>query len=643
MEMRQSDILFRNLWDKFKSTILDFGSRQFIDITLNLFTLKVLNDNRDHPYTLPPSARWEQIQIGQSIIENLEQAFTDLEKENEELHGVFTFHNITMREEKLFHQLIRHLDKMNVTRKTMEDPDPMTGTLAQVTERLIEKCAEMEGKRGSSFYSPKELSTLLAKLLNPQQGTVYDGTAGMGGFLIEAAKEAQPEKVMLYGQEIDSNTRGLSKQNLILHGLYDTYIDVGDTIREPSWEENYQLKKFDYILMNPPFPYRDWGRELAGTDHYGRFKYGIPSLVNSDFAFLLHALASLKDEGKAALVISLGALFRSGPDQEVRKALLHEDVIEAVISLPPNLFPSTAIPVVIVILNRRKNHPGKVQVIYAQEGYQRDRGRNRLRPQDIERITKTYHQKKELQEYSRLVPVEEIKEKDYILSVERYIEISTPLETNLGTVRVSKGAYEESPLTLKKLGQLSELPPFRGINPPRGGGEEEPNYELINLVDVQDGEIILDQLESAYVPPRRALRFEVQPGDVLVSGRGTALKVAVIPETSKKLLPTNNFLVLRPKEELDPYFLKTFLESPLGVHYMTVLQHGTLAPVLNPKDLASIPVPVFPLSAQRQISQEIRRVEAERQEAIRVAEENYKQQLEAYYEQMGILSFIKRS
>ncbi|PTX59578.1 type I restriction enzyme M protein [Melghirimyces profundicolus] len=635
--VKQSDQMLQKVWSGLDVLRGAVDSSQYIDILLSLFTLKVLNDNEDHPYILPSTAQWREIQVGPSIRKNLHQAFHDLEKENHDLQDAFTFDHTFIHDEEVLRKFIRHLDKMNFSRNQLEDPDPLNGTLAQTVEGLLDRLAADQGRSGGEFFTPIHIGTLLAALLSPKEGSVYDGAAGSGGFLIEAAKQAQPQPVKLYGQEVNRRTYGICKQNFILHGLYDAKVKKGDTIREPQWADGFQLKRFDYVLMNPPFSLRNWGQREAGQDPYGRFQYGIPSGIGSDLAFVQHALSSLKDQGKAAIVIPMGVLFRGGADQQIRQALLEEDVIDAVISLPPNLFYNTGIPVAILILNKNKSHKGKVQFIYAQQDFQQGRRQNQL----LEKIVQTYRDKQEVQRYSRLVSLEEIKEKDWVLTVARYIEASS-VETSIGNVMVSTKAYENSDLPLKVLGELSEPKPFRGMNPPKEN-EEEPNSHLINLVDVQDGKILFNQLKPTYVEPRRALRFEAKPGDVLVSSRGTALKVAVIPETQKKLLPSNNFIVVRPKEGLHSHFLKVFLESPVGVQYIETLQGGSVAPIINPKHLASIKIPLLPYHKQERIARHLLRADNEKREAIQAAEKKYQQQLQELYDEMGILKFIERS
>ncbi|OYD06725.1 N-6 DNA methylase [Paludifilum halophilum] len=638
--MKQSDLLFQKLWGAVNIVRGEVNSSEYLDLILHVLTIKVLNDNSDHPYAIPETAKWNNILIGQSIDNNLNRAVFSLQEENEDLSGVmaYDFKNVT-RDESL-HSLLRHMDRLNLTRSKLENPDPLRGTLAQAIDQFIERIADHEGKKGAEYHSPKEIGMLLAEILRPQQGTVYDGATGMGRFLIETAKQA-PNYLQLYGQEINQRTWRLNQLNFILHSLYDTHIAMADTIREPQWVQDHHLKTFDYVLMNPPFGLKNWGQEVAETDPFGRFKYGVPSAVSGDIAFVLHALASLNTEGKAALVVPHGILFRSGSDQQIRKAMLEDGLVEAIISLPSNLFSSTGIPVAILVLNRNSRHPGQVQFINAKEGYQRERGRNRLREQDIKKIVEAYHEKKEVERYSQLIPLKEIQENDWILSVERYVE-ALSIETKIGEVFVNTKRYEASGLNLKELNQLCEPKPFRGMNPPKKGEEDEPNYHLINLVDVQDGNILFDQLKSVTVNSRRALRFEVRPGDVIIASRGTVLKVAVVPVTEMNLLATNNFIVARPKEELDPFYLKAFLESPLGIHYFTTRQHGTIAPVINSKDVGAIPIPLFELEEQQKIAQQIMKAEQDRKQTIEEANRRHQQQLQSLYRDMRIMEFVQQ-
>lgn len=314
------------------------GEGEVGEIVLKLYTLKVLSDNDDHPYKIPPSAKWNNLSSsGHGLGYRLSQTITEIELLNPELRDLFLesktgFEKI---QDRVLFQLIQQFDRVNLNRKLMSEPDPLTGELAQITEKLFETQARSEGKAAGEFSTPKELSFLLARLLNPKHGTVYDGVAGLGSFLIEAAKAANKENVSLYGQEINFSTWVKCRLNLILHGLYEAKVVHGDTIRQPGWlDENRSIKKFDYILMNPPMSLRNWGREEAEMDLYGRFRYGIPSANIGDMAFVQHAVASMSEKGKAALIVPPGVLIRGGAEQRIRSALLNEDLIDAVIGLP---------------------------------------------------------------------------------------------------------------------------------------------------------------------------------------------------------------------------------------------------------------------------------------------------------------------
>lgn len=277
-------------------------------------------------------------------------------------------------DDKTVERLVSLINKIQITPKLFQD--------------TLYFLASQEGKAGGESITPNSITTLLPPLLNIKSGSVYDGTAGIGLLLTEAAKYANKhgQSVQLFGQEINPSTYALGKMNLIIQGFDFKYV-LGDTLLEPAFVEG-QLKKFDYVLMNFPFMLKNWGSENAEYDLYNRYKYGIPSNSNADMAFIQHALASLKEDGKAALVVTHGTLFRGGADKKIRQALIDEDLIEAVIGLPQNLFATTNIPVVILILNKNKSseRKGKIQFINAQDHVEKSRGQNILRLEDQEKL-----------------------------------------------------------------------------------------------------------------------------------------------------------------------------------------------------------------------------------------------------------------
>ncbi|MFR9752087.1 type I restriction-modification system subunit M [Nocardia sp. 004] len=303
--------------------------------------------------------------------------------------------------------------------------------LGDAYEYLMRHFATESGKSKGQFYTPAEVSRVVAKVVGigsktRQDQTVYDPACGSGSLLLKAAAEA-PRGMSIYGQEKDNATWALSKMNMILHGNEIAEIDKGDTITSPQRVRSGQLETFDFVVMNPPFSLKSWNNGLEND--YGRFTYGTPPEKNGDYAFLLHALTSLKSKGKAAIILPHGVLFRGNTEAGIRKKLLQHGFIKGVIGLPPNLFYGTSIPACIVILDK-ENAVGRTGVfmIDASKGFMKDGNKNRLRSQDIHKIVDTFNNQREIERYSRMVPKSEIADpkNDYNLNIPRYIDTSEP-------------------------------------------------------------------------------------------------------------------------------------------------------------------------------------------------------------------------
>lgn len=303
--------------------------------------------------------------------------------------------------------------------------------LGDAYEYLMRHFATESGKSKGQFYTPAEVSRVLAKVVGingqtSQDQTIYDPACGSGSLLLKAADEA-PRGMTIYGQEKDNATWALSKMNMILHGNEIAEIAKGDTITSPQFISGSQLKTFDYIVMNPPFSVKSWSNGLELD--YGRFEYGRPPEKNGDYAFLLHALKSLKSTGKAAIILPHGVLFRGNAESTIRRRLLKQGFIKGVIGLPANLFYGTGIPACIVILDK-ENAVARTGVfmIDASKGFMKDGNKNRLRSQDIHKIVDTFNKQIEIDRYSRMVPMSEIADSrnDYNLNIPRYIDSSDP-------------------------------------------------------------------------------------------------------------------------------------------------------------------------------------------------------------------------
>jgi type I restriction enzyme M protein len=303
--------------------------------------------------------------------------------------------------------------------------------LGDAYEYLMRHFATESGKSKGQFYTPAEVSRILAKVVGigpntRQDQTVYDPACGSGSLLLKAAAEA-PRGMTIYGQEKDNATWALSKMNMILHGNEIAEIEKGDTITNPQFTKADRLRTFDYIVMNPPFSVKSWNNGLEND--YNRFEYGRPPEKNGDYAFLLHALTSLKSTGKAAIILPHGVLFRGGAEATIRTRLLKHGYIKGIIGLPANLFYGTGIPACIVILDKENAQARTgVFMIDASKGFKKDGNKNRLRSQDIHKIVDTFNKHIEIDRYSRMVPMSEIahRKNAYNLNIPRYIDSSEP-------------------------------------------------------------------------------------------------------------------------------------------------------------------------------------------------------------------------
>lgn len=303
--------------------------------------------------------------------------------------------------------------------------------LGDAYEYLMRHFATESGKSKGQFYTPAEVSRILAKLLGINaetqfSETAYDPTCGSGSLLLKVGDEA-PKGLTLYGQEKDNATWALSKMNMILHGNEIADIRKGDTITSPQFTKGDQLEPFDFVVANPPFSVKSWSNGLE--NEFGRFEYGMPPEKNGDYAFLLHILKSTKSTGTAAVVLPHGVLFRGNAEAVIRKRLLKQGFIKGIIGLPANLFYGTGIPACIIVLDK-KNAAARTGVfmIDASKGFIKDGNKNRLRSQDIHKIVDVFTKQTELERYSRMVPALEIAndKNGYNLNIPRYIDSSEP-------------------------------------------------------------------------------------------------------------------------------------------------------------------------------------------------------------------------
>lgn len=308
--------------------------------------------------------------------------------------------------------------------------------LGDAYEYLMQHFATESGKSKGQFYTPAEVSRIMAQVIgigpNTQQHqTIYDPTCGSGSLLLRAADEA-PDGITVNGQEKDNATYALARMNMILHGNETAELWHGNTLTDPYFKDtDTQLKTFDFAVANPPFSDKAWTNGLdPENDLYARFDgYGIPPAKNGDYAFLLHFIASLKSSGKGAIILPHGVLFRGNREEDIRRNLIRHGFIKGIIGLPANLFYGTGIPACILVIDKENARVRKgIFMIDASKGFLKDGNKNRLRAQDIHKIVSVFNEQIVLPRYSRMVPFSEIAapENDYNLNIPRYIDTSEP-------------------------------------------------------------------------------------------------------------------------------------------------------------------------------------------------------------------------
>lgn len=314
----------------------------------------------------------------------------------------------------------------------LEDND----VIGDAYEYLIEKFASDAGKKAGEFYTPAQVSKLLAKLIDPKPGDrIIDPTCGSGSLLIKTAKEVGSKNFSLYGQEINGSTWALARMNMFLHEIDNADIQWGDTLNNPKLLEGDSLLKGNKVVANPPFSLDKWGADNAVTDQHKRFHRGIPPKSKGDYAFISHMIESTyEDIGKVGVILPHGVLFRGSSEGKIRQALIEENLLEAVIGLPSNLFFGTGIPACILIFNRGKGENKDVLFVDSSKFYDSGKNQNRLRDADIEKIVDTYKLFQEAtplsngegqvieDKFAYRASLKEIKENDFNLNIPRYVD-----------------------------------------------------------------------------------------------------------------------------------------------------------------------------------------------------------------------------
>ncbi len=357
--------------------------------------------------------------IEEANIEKLEGVFRSIDYNSEAALG-----RTRQRNQRLRSLLTDLADpRLDLRPSRLEDAD----VIGDAYEYLIERFAAGAGKKAGEFYTPRPVSTLLAGLLDPRPGDrIGDPACGSGSLLVRCARAVGGDNYALYGQEINGATWALAKMNMFLHDISSARIDWGDTLRHPTLLEGDGLMTYDVVVANPPFSLDKWGIEEAAVDPYKRFWRGLPPKSVGDYAFISHMIATADvHTGRVGVIVPHGVLFRGGREGVIRQALIEENLLDAVVGLPPNLFYGTGIPAAILVFRRQRRTAASCSSTpHASSGAAAPQ--NVLRDEDVAHILAVYRAREAADKYAYLAELAEIAENDYNLNIPRYVDTYEP-------------------------------------------------------------------------------------------------------------------------------------------------------------------------------------------------------------------------
>lgn len=444
MAIKKSE-LYSSLWASCDELRGGMDASEYKDYVLMMLFIKYISDKYAGvpyaPITVPKGASFKDMvalkgnaNIGDFINKKI---IAPIEEANKSLGTIkVDFDNpekLGTGKEKVdrLSRLITIFEGLNFDKNKAEGDD----LLGDAYEYLMRNFATESGKSKGQFYTPAEVSRIMAKIIGinntktSAHTTIYDPTCGSGSLLLKVADEAE-KKITVYGQEKESATAGLARMNMVLHDYPTAVIKCtgNSTLSDPQFKENSGLKQFNFVVANPPFSSKNWSNGLNITsqtaDEYGRFEgYGIPPGKNGDYAFLLHVIRSLHRNGKGAVILPHGVLFRGNAEAEIRKNLILRGYIKGIIGLPANLFYGTGIPACLIIIDKELAGNRKaIFMIDASKGYTKDGSKNRLQDKDIHKIVDVFNKQLEISKFSRIVPITEIERNEYNLNIPRYID-----------------------------------------------------------------------------------------------------------------------------------------------------------------------------------------------------------------------------
>lgn len=425
-------LFFKYISDKSKKQLEEYKKRFGTDKE------RIAQKMRNDRFYLPPKATFDYIYQSienDNIGEEINKALHAIEDNNKEkLGGVFSAIDFnseaTLGKIDQRNKMIRHL--INDFAK-IDFSDVKEDVIGDAYMYMIERFGADAGKKAGEFFTRRSVASLVARLADPQAGDrICDPAMGSAGLLLLAGEEVEKrgsKNYALYGQESTGSTYQLARMNVYLHGKDHARLEWGDTLNGPQLLENDKLMKFDICVANPPFSLKKWGAESAESDKYKRFWRGVPPKDKGDFAFITHMVETAKPKkGKVVVIVPHGVLFRGGAEGKIREQFIRENIIDAVIGLPANLFSTTGIPVAILVIDRSREKGGinenkkDILFIEASKEFRSGKAQNYLDEEHIEKILKTYKDRKEVEKFAHLAKFKEIEENDFNLNITRYVD-----------------------------------------------------------------------------------------------------------------------------------------------------------------------------------------------------------------------------
>lgn len=410
-----------------------------------------------HRFQVPSSCHWRDIrETPTNVGSALQHAMQEIERTNSDtlyrIFGTADWGNKEKFTDELLKDMIEGFSSIALGNNAVD-----TDILGDAYEYLVGKFADVNRRnKAGEFYTPRSVVRMMVDILDPQEGeSIYDPACGTGGMLlaaIEHVKEAggDPRTFYgkIYGQEKNLTTSSVARMNLVLHGIEDFQIAREDTLRNPAFTNGGGgLATFDCVIANPPFSLKEWGRDVWENDPWGRAQYGLPPVRSGDYAFVQHMIASMAEGGNSrmAVVLPQSALFRQNAENDIREALLKEDLIEAVIGLAPNLFYGTPLAASIVVFRRKKptGRKNSVLVIDAQSLFRRGRAQNFLDPEHSEQVVRCFRAFQNVADHARVVALDEIEDKGWTLNVSRYV-LPPPIGEEVPSLPEAVAVFKEA-------------------------------------------------------------------------------------------------------------------------------------------------------------------------------------------------------